>query len=221
MELLHYFNHRFNQRNLSEKKELPFITLSRETGCGAIKLARALVKELRSRGQSWRYVDKEILNASARKLKIDKSKIKYVFNAESKTHADEILGAFSNQYYKSDTVVRKAIKEVVVHMAGEGNVILVGRGGASITSELKNGVHIRLVAPYSWRVDSLKARRYGSDDKIRSYILDTDRKRKKLLDSFSIDNNETQFDIVVNCARFSEKQIRDLILKILEQRNFL
>jgi cytidylate kinase len=221
MELLHYFNHRFNKQNLSVKKNLPFITISRETGCGAVKIARLVTRELRSRGYSWNYVDKEILNSSARKLKIDKSKINYVFDAEDKTHADEIIGAFSNKYYKSDNIIRKAIREVVIHMAIEGNIVLVGRGGAAITSDLKKGIHIRLTAPLKWRVDSLKSQKSGTYEEVESYLIENDIKREKLLKSFSTENNEIPFDIVVNCARFSEKQIRDIIIKVLEQRNVL
>ncbi len=217
MELVNYFDYRFNQPIPKPKKKLPFITISRETGCGASQIARMLVKELKARGEKWSYVDKEILNESAEKLKIDKSKIKYVFDAVQKTHADEILLALSTKYYKSDKAVRKVIGDVVTHMALEGNVILVGRGGVSITSELKNGIHIRLTAPREWRIDSLMSRKNRSMEEVELKIDEVDKMRKRLITVFKKDFLITnQFDIEINCAKFTKHQVVELIAKVME-----
>ncbi|NQU34566.1 MAG: cytidylate kinase-like family protein [Bacteroidetes bacterium] len=220
MELIHYFDHRFNKPSLPTINTLPFVTISRETGCDAVKITKLLIKKLKSRGQNWKYVDKEILNASAKKLKLDKSKIEYVFDVAEKTHADEILSALSSRYYKSDKMVKNAITDVVKHMAGEGNVVLVGRGGAAITSKMKLGTHIRLAAPLKWRIDSLMSRKNNSEEEISSFIINTDKKRKRLLEVFSEDKSkDIPFDVVINCARFSQKQIVDIIINIMDQRN--
>jgi hypothetical protein len=37
----------------------------------------------------------------------------------------------------------------------EGFIILVGRGGVSIAHEIQDALHIRLVAPFYWRVDNV------------------------------------------------------------------
>ncbi len=219
MELLHYFDYRYNKPKPSVTKKLPFITISRQTGCDAISITKLLIKEFKSQGHYWKYIDKEILNESAKKLKVDKSKITYVFNAEEKTHADEILSALSNRYYKSDKKVKKAITDVVQHMANEGNVVLVGRGGAVITSNMELGVHIRLVAPLKWRIKSLMVRRKRSQDEIKSYIEDTDKKRKKIVEVFGeVKSKDILYDIVVNCEKFSKKQIVEIIVNVINQR---
>ncbi len=217
MELVNYFDYRFNQPIRKPKKELPFITISRETGCGASKIAKLLVKELKTRGQKWSYVDKEILNESAKRLKIDKSKIEYVFDAVQKTHADEILLALSTKYYKSDKAVRKVIADVVKHTASEGNVIIVGRGGVSITSELKNGIHIRLSAPRDWRIESLMSRKKKLREDIISRIDESDKMRERMITLFKKDKVlSNQFDMEINCAKFTKQQIVELIAKVLD-----
>jgi len=119
MELLHYFDYRFNPTQPKKAKKLPFITISRKTGCDGIRIAKLLVKEFKSLGEQWKYIDKEILNDSAKKLKLNKSQVSYIFEAELKTHADEILSALSSRYYKSDKTVRKTVADVVKHYAKE------------------------------------------------------------------------------------------------------
>lgn len=217
MELLKYFDKRFKKTEPGKVKNLPFITISRETGCGAIDIAKLLIKEFKVKGEQWKYIDKDVLIDSAKKLKLDKSKINYVFEAETKTHADEILSALSSRYYKSDRAVRKTIADVVKHFADDGRVVLVGRAGAAITANMKNSTHIRLIAPINWRIDSLMKRRKESRNKTESYILDADKKRKKLVAYFCDKKPGNMcFDLTINCAKFSKKQIVDIIMNAME-----
>ncbi|MBC8320743.1 MAG: cytidylate kinase-like family protein [Bacteroidetes bacterium] len=222
MELVNYFDSRIRTTQTRKLKTFPFITISRETGCGSTKIAKQFVKALNATGNQWKYIDKEILNESARKLKLNKSKIKYIFDAVTKTHADEILGALSSRYYKSDKVVRKVISDVVKHYVEEGNVVLVGRGGAGITAGMKKGMHIRLVAPFSWRTESLVLRHNKSQSEIEEFIRDSDVKRNKLLKSFCKEKtDETCFDLTINCAKFSPNEIVDIIVVAMKQKELI
>lgn len=218
MELLKYFDSRFNTTKPKRDRELPFVTISRETGCGAVDIAKLLIKQFKEKDQKWRYIDKDVLYDSAKKLKLNVSKINYIFEAKTRTHADEILSAFSNKYYKSDKVVRKTIADVVTHFADDGRVILVGRAGAAITEHMKNSVHIRLVAPISWRIDSLMRRNNKSHEETKQYIEDIDNKREKLMSFFCKKNPKDMcFDLTINCAKFSKKQIVNIIINAVEQ----
>ncbi len=223
MELQKYFEKRFSETKPKKPTNLPFITISRETGCGAIEIVKLLIKEFKAKkGEKWRYIDKAVLTDSAEELKLDKSKISYVFEAKTKTHADEILSALSSRYYKSNKVVRKTIKDVIKHYAEEGRVILVGRAGAAITAGMGKGIHIRLIAPVSWRVDSLMKVSHMSLKQTREYIADIDNKRKKLF-AFFCNNKDRDmcFDLTINCAGFSRKQIVEIILHALEQKQMI
>ncbi len=222
MELLKYFDSRFKKSEPKKFKKHPFITISRETGCGAVDIAKLLIKELKSRGEQWKYIDKDILFDSAKRLKLDQSKINYIFEAKTKTHADEILSALSNKYYKSDRAVRKTIADVVTHFAEEGRIILIGRAGAAITANMKKSTHVRLVAPIGWRIDSLMKRRKETHSDTEKYILDVDKKRQKLMTFFCKKKpQDICFDITINCAKFSRKQIVEIIINTLEQRKLI
>ncbi len=142
--LLSYFEQRLQKEKVKRSEFGPFITISRETGCNGTGVATDLVKALKGYKQSWKYINKEVLEESANQLRLNPSQIKYVFETRKTTHADEVLSAFSHKYYKSDKVVRKVITEVLKHYATIGNVILVGRAGVATTKDIPHGLHLRL-----------------------------------------------------------------------------
>ena len=169
--LLNYFDQRFEKsKTVKSSSTGPFITISRQTGCNGTGIAIDLVKALKAKNINWKYLNKEILEESANKLKVDQSKIKYVFETKKKSHIDDVLSAFSSRYYKSDKIVRKTITELLQQYAQVGNVILVGRAGIATTNNIKNGLHLRFTAPYEWRVNSLKKRKELENTNVAKFI---------------------------------------------------
>lgn len=220
--LLSYFEQRFEKQNPKSAQSGPFITISRQTGCNGTGVAQDLVKALKAHNQSWKYINKEVLEDSANQLKVNTAQIKYVFETRKKTHADEVLAAFSNKYYKSDKVVRKTITEVLQHYAANGNVILVGRAGVATTQNLRNGIHLRLTAPYEWRLSALKKRKDFQDKDVAAFIKLHDQKKKMLIKDFSKkDISEMVFDLTFNCATFSRSQLIELIISAMEKRKLI
>lgn len=216
--LLNYFNLRFERNKIVQKTSPgPFITISRQTGCNASLVAKELVKRLCAKDNNWKYINKEILEESAGKLKLAQSRIRYVFESENKTHVDEVLSALSNRYYKSDKIVRKTILEVLRHFANTGKVIIVGRAGVIATDKIKNGLHVRLVAPFDWRIESVKRKRNCSTAEATDFIRHHDTRRLKLIEEFGgTPFGEINFDLTLNCAFFSVSETVSLLLKILE-----
>lgn len=220
--LLTYFEQRFEKEKSKNKKAGPFITISRQTGCNGTGVAIDLVKALKPYGRSWKYINKEILEESANQLKINPSQINYVFETRKTTHVDEVLSAFSNKYYKNDKVIRKTITEVLQHYALQGNVILVGRAGVATTKNLSHGLHLRLTAPYDWRVKALEKRKEFAGTEVASFIKQHDLKKKKLIESFSKkDISEIDFDLIINCATFSRSQLIEIILTTMKIKKLI
>jgi cytidylate kinase len=221
-DLLTYFEKRVSGAKKEKPPGAPFLTISRQTGCNGNELAFLLIKALRQKKSEWKYINKEVLEESANKLKLDQSKIEYVFDTKEKTHVDEILSALSNRYYKSDRKVRKTITEVLRHDAREGNIIIVGRAGVATTQDLPGGLHIRLTAPYEWRVNALKRRKAFENTDVAAFIKSHDAKKKKLIEDFSGKKiSEIQFDLNFNCATFSKAQIVELILEAMKMKKMI
>ncbi len=219
IDLVAYLSQRYRQEQ--ERKETigPFITLSRETGCNASGLARTLVREFRKRGENWHFVNKEVMEQAARKLQLDQTKLEFKLELEHKTHLDEIVWAFGEKHYKNDKKIRDTISQVIKHYAYNGRIIVVGRAGVSILSGMENGLHVRLEAPFEWRVKALAKRRLISEEEAAEYIVETDKKRKALLEQFAGKPfADIYFDLRINCETFSQKQQIELIEKAMEMK---
>jgi cytidylate kinase len=219
-DLLTYFDQRFDKKSHPKTKAGTFLTISRQTGCNGSGIAADLVKNLRKENKTWKFINKEILEDSANQLKMDPSRIKYVFETKKRTHADDVISALSSRYYKSDKAVRKTITEVLRHYAEAGNVIMVGRAGVATTQDMQGGIHIRLIAPYSWRVNSLKRRKDFEDIDVEKFIKVHDKKKKNLIEDFCGKNiNDIHFDLTINCASFNRQQLVDLIIEAMKMKN--
>ncbi len=215
-ELLKYFEKRISADKIKLVKSKGFVTISRQTGCNGNSVAAKLVKKL-SNQTKWKYINKEILEHSAQKLNLRNSKLNHMFDAESLSHANEIISAFSNRYYKSDRKLKNTITEVIKHYAMEGNIVIVGRAAVGITSEMSGGLHIRLTAPLEWRINSLKKRKGFEGVDVKKFITDHDKKKVNIIKRFcDVEFNEIPFDLTINCAHFNQDQIVEFIVKAMK-----
>jgi len=217
-----YFEMRFSGNRAAPVKKNAFLTLSRQTGCNGTGIAIDLVKALKAEGQKWSFMNKEVLEEAANKLRVDPSKIQYVFENKKKTHMDEVIAALSSKQYRSDKKVRKTITEVIRHYATQGNIIIVGRAGIATTTDLPGGLHLRFTAPYEWRLNALQRRVEFKDEDIATFIEKHDAKKRMLLeDYYRKDLSEIQFDLTVNCAAFTRPQIISMIINAMKWKKLI
>ncbi len=219
-KIFDYFDERYRQELLDrpEGTSGPLITLSRLTGCDGREVAAALVASLNLKYNTnkWRWVDKDIIYEAARELKTDSQRIESYYMGVSMSSLSEMIMAFSGSFV-TDSTVKKAIKDVVLSIAQEGFCVLIGRGGVSITNNMPNALHVRLVAPLYWRVENVMRKKGLSIEKAEEYVIDTDEKRYNLIVNF-LDkkplNIDYLFDATVNRSSFTIQQISDLILSM-------
>ena len=218
-DLLTYFNQRFSETTSTPSGTGKFVTISRQTGCNGTIIAEELTKALARKGSHWKFINKEILEQSARKLKLEPSKLQYVFENKKKSHIDDVISALSSRYYKSDKVVRKTITEVLRYYAAAGNVIIVGRAGVATTRDMTGGLHIRLIAPFEWRYASLKERKKSENENLTTFIREHDINKNNLIRDFAGKSvEEIEFDLTINCGVFTRQQVIDLILTAMEMK---
>ncbi len=215
-----------SERYYGQKKEPsgtgPFITLSRETGCNATALASDLVKIFRKKGLHWHFVNKEILDKSAEKLHLDRHRLEHEFLISKSSVMDDVIKAMSLRYFKNDKKIRDTISDIIRYEAQKGNAIIVGRAGVISTAGIPNGLNIRLVAPFEWRVKTVGLRKQFSGKNVEAYIKDTDRKRNFFLEQFSGKPiAETYFDLVINVSVFTRQEVIQIILNTMEMKGLL
>ncbi len=221
--LLNYMNRRLGEekRTLRFKMPGPVITISREVGCGGIKLGQELAKVLDKivLCKQWQVISKEVLSASARELKVKPEKVDRIFSTHEHFTFDEILSAFSEKYYKSNRVITKTVREVIYNFANDGCCIIVGRAGHLIANDIENALHVRLVAPIQWRVESLSARKNMNKTETLKYINETEKERQVFRDHYRKNKEVAEsFDITIDVSRFEEDKLAQIILTAFEMR---
>jgi len=228
IDLSKYLTERYQDSMLKQEYEGPVVTIARDFGCPARKIASRLtnqlnqLKESRSKNIRWRWISKEILAESARELEMDPADIKYVFQYEKKTVFDDILSSQSRKYYKSDRKIRKTVAQVIRNIASEGNVVIVGRGGVAITKDIERSLHIKLEAPMEWRALRASEKYCISLEQARKRAVEIDKKREEFRNYFHGKGSDyTRFDVKYNCMSLSLDDIVCSIINLLQSRKFV
>lgn len=221
-KFLDYFDQRHREEILKKPSDGdgPVITISRLTGCDARNVATLLVDDLNHKTgtNKWKWVDKDIIYAIARELNTDTQRVENFYKGIELSNMSEMIMAFSGGFV-SDLRVKKAIKDVVLSMCKEGYIILVGRGGVSIAHDIVDSLHIRLIAPFYWRVENVMKKKEMDIEAAEEYVVDTDEKRFNLIHTF-LDkkplNIDYLFDATLNRSSFTIQQIAEIICSMYD-----
>ena len=228
IDLSKYLAERYQDSMIKQEYEGPVVTIARDFGCPARKIAARLTNQLnqlkdsKSKKMRWRWISKEILAESARELEMDPADIKYVFQYEKKTVFDDILSSQSRKYYKSDRKIRKTVAQVIRNIASEGNVVIIGRGGVAITKDIEKSLHIKLEAPMEWRALRASEKYRITIEQAKKRANEIDKKRQEFRNYFhGTESDYTRFDIRYNCMSLSLEDIVCSIVNMLKLRGFV
>ena len=225
--LLIYLNKRLLGLDLQKKKSKkagPVITISREVGCNGVKLAHLLSIRLNSHNLSaeWRVLSKEVFNESARELDMDAEKVRKTFKHADKYTFDEIIKAFNDKSYKSDRKIAKTVSDVIHSFAVDGFCIVVGRASHIIAKDIKNSLHIRLVAPLEYRIKNTMKNKHLKREEAIEFISKIDKKRSAFRNAVLKDKIvEETFDITINREKFDDEEIVDIIEYAVNKKKIL
>jgi cytidylate kinase len=219
-----YFDGRYRESILSKPPadDGPVITISRLTGCDARQVAEDVVEKLNRRYETtrWKWVDKDIIFAIAKELNTNTERVENFYKGIELSNISEMIMAFSGGFV-SDLRVKKAIRDVVLSICKEGYIVLVGRGGVSIAHEIKDSLHIRLMAPFYWRVENVMKRKTMDIEAAEKYVVDTDDCRFNLIQAFlekkSL-NIDYLFDATINRGSFNIIETAELIVSMYERK---
>jgi len=176
------------RRNISgysvspEGKPAPAITLSREFGCEGYIVAEKLKEILDARTKaSWQVMDKALLARVAENHQLSEE----IFHSLGKRNSflDDMISTFSPQW-KTDKDYFRLLCRQIVALAQQGNVILVGRGGAIVTRNMPTCFHFRLVASLPFKIRSIAERTGLSKEDAESLILRKQKEREGFIREF-------------------------------------
>jgi len=229
--LFEYMNRRISGESVhtgKSKEPGPVITISRLSGCGASRIGWAVCEELSKRKQAvgdhgkWNFISREILQNSAEQLHLDPVSLKNVISDTDRGIMDQIVEALSTHSHKSDQKILKTIQEVIRQFGSKGNVLIVGRGGAGICSDIKRSLHIRIEAPEEWRIAEIAKRLDFSKAFAKEYVRKQDAERKFLVTKlFGKSPDQLIYDVEFNRSRYTEKELVDSIIQLATVKGLL
>ena len=209
---------------LGDKRRLetyPFVAISREFGCEALPLAEQLVQSLNERCHPsipWVSYDRELLDKVSEELNIRRG-ILDMLDGERRDEMSELFDNIINRKVADALVVRK-LAEVIRTLAVHGHSVLVGRGSSLVTQDLRNGMHIRLVAPRAWRIHTVADRRNLTVREATKMVDEGEKQRLHYINTFFVLDPGFPFhhDLVIDNSRFNLMQIVDIIFAALSAR---
>jgi len=209
---------------LGDKRRLetyPFVAISREFGCEALPLAEKLVETLNQRCHPsipWVSYDRELLDKVSEQLHIQRA-ILDMLDGERCDEMSELFDNIINRKVPDAVVVRK-LAEVIRTLAVHGHSVLVGRGSSLVTQDLRNGVHIRLVAPRAWRIHTIAAVRNLTPREAEKTVDLGEKQRHHYINTFFVLDPDFPFhhDLVIDNSRFNLVQIVEIVFAALSAR---
>ena len=226
--LMIYLSKRLHQNNNNYKNNDlqpgPVICISREVGCGAVNIARLLAYELdkQSSCKKWKVLSKEIIEESARELNMEPNKLRRYLNEGDRGLFDEILSAFTEKRFKSERKINKTLIDLIYSFAHDGQCIIVGRASHIIARDIEKSLFIKLIAPYDWRVKQIMEKMNMNLREATDFIEKTEKERQNLIKHLAGENNnDVQFDLIINLAKLNITQMIDIIKFIAQTKGLL
>jgi cytidylate kinase len=186
-------------------KPRPAITISRETGSGALVVANLVAKQLDLECPGdppcpWAVFERALVTKILEDHSLSQ-KIEEFMPEEFRFPLSEAF-EFLLGLHPPSWVLREYAKETIRKLATSGNVILVGRGGAVITKRLAHVLHVRLVAPFDFRVRNVARIQGVSERQAVRMVRANDAANRHYVRAYLNANvrDSSYYDLVVNTA---------------------
>jgi hypothetical protein len=210
----------------------PVVTISRQAGCSAQRLAIKLSKILTGYSYmsetktevEWEWVDKRVFQKVVKEMVSEIESGEYDDKDQAVEMLNQVAKAFSEEtiYDISDEKLILILKGIICRLAFDGRKIIVGRSAGVILKNVPNKLNIRLEAPTEWRVNRIMHINDFSKAKAEEYISNMDSKRDSFIEKIigrKAENND--FDVIFNYATLEDDEIVDAVVNILRNKQII
>lgn len=227
--LIKYLSERVEkEKDETQREPGPVITVSRQYGCYASEIARLLAEHLnmvvkeKKQDYQWKWIAKEVLDEASQHLDSDPAHIAHIFAANERSFMEDMAKAFSVKKYARDPQIKKLISKIVRQYAEQGHVVIVGRAGCVLAKHIKKSLHVRLIAPDSYRVKQIMERFDFDKKDAKKHIEKLDENRNTFMRFFNGDKPEAElFDLILNRDTLSNEEIVQTIMRCAELRDMV
>jgi cytidylate kinase len=195
------------------------VTLSRQTGCGALGIAERLREPLQARTPEglppWTVFDQNLLTQMLADHHLPQrltrfmpeDRVSWITNT-----MEELFGL-----HPSVEVLVRQTAETILHLAQLGNVIIIGRSGSIITAGLPHVLHVRLVGSVEKRVERRCEEFKQTRASALAFLHKEDEGRQRYLKAYyhaDIDD-PLRYHLTVNTDSFTPVEVGQLIANAL------
>lgn len=202
-------------------RPLPFVTVTRQAGCGGIELMHLLLQRLRQRDPGeplWTGWHKELVERVARDHQLHQSLVETLCDRDHSLLSDLLISLDGDiDYEESELAIHHRIAETTRALAQQGKVILVGRGSVFITRDMPAGLHIYLVAPRDCRIAAYARSHQLSQNEAAREIDRIDHNRAVFYRRHfrNMPLTPELFDLTINTDTVSDAHMVEMILPLV------
>ncbi|HNU52564.1 MAG TPA: cytidylate kinase-like family protein [Verrucomicrobiota bacterium] len=198
------------------------VTISRQTGSGAWRVAERLAEFLQERvppaSCRWTVFDRELVERVLEDHNLPRELARFM--PEDRVSAvEDAMQEFLGLHPPFSTLVSQTT-ETILKLAELGGVIVIGRGANVITSGLPHVFHVRLVGSLPSRLERVRERLGMDARSALEFLLKADRGRRRYLrDYFRAEiEDPLVYDLVVNTDRANLDDVAEMIGQAVLQR---
>jgi hypothetical protein len=202
------------------------VTISRQTGSGGHAVGEKLLAYLQANAPKndypWVLFDRNLVEKVLEEHKLP-SRLSRFMPEDRISELNDVIQEMFGLHPPFWTLVRLTA-ETILHLAEQGNVILIGRGANLVTSQLQHVFHVRLVGSLDNRVAHIQEIRGVGKKEALELVRKEDSGRRRYLKKYF--NRELDdpllYDLVINTDSMSYEDaaciIGDAALRRLRQR---
>lgn len=192
----------------------PFLTISRDFGCGEEEIIPQLEKTL-----NWKVYGKNLLDFIANRDYLSRSFIETLDE-----HRQNLVDNWINFLIRSGSIMQDdyvvKISRLIKVIVSQESAIILGRGGNYILEDKKEGLRVRLTAPLETRVKNIAKIRNLPEKEAEKLVRDTDLERASFIKKYFDKeiNHCEHFDLMFNTQNLSRDAICKIIILLLEEK---
>lgn len=211
-----------------KKKPTFFVTVSREFGCEGYDMSRILVEKINKKTSSpWHLLTRDMIDEMMAKDDVLPEMIKSV-SEKRWSFKDWFIDALVPAYLQSPSShVFERTRNLILNFIAKGNCVILGAGAQIISHVLDprkfNGVHVRLIASYDWRLARTERLFKQNRDEAENTLLSRQDLRDKFITDFTglSAADLSLYNIIFNNANNTPDHMADIILEDLRLKGAL
>ncbi len=200
------------------------ITISRQFGAGGRTLCKMLAEKL-----DYKIRDEFIIQEISVKARVSKDWVKSMERTAGGALSKFMSGMISRNYmeriigeekgYLDEEIYMETLNDVILKLAEEDNLILMGRGGQYILKDFKNAYHILLLADKNNRIKFMQKFYKLSTSKAEQAVIDGEKRRSNLYKKLGkVDYNEPHlYHLILNTSKLSLEKAVDIICLLVKE----